>query len=281
MLEHFGIKDIIDIILTAVVMYQLYRLVKRSGMTAIFNGIVAFIILWILITHVLQMRLMGAILDKFVNVGLLVIIILFQDEIRRFLVSLGTNRTFKYLARVFGAKKSEAVQDSNVTQLVLACMNMAKTKTGALIVIEREIGLGNFEQTGEILDAEISTRLIENIFFKNTPLHDGAMIIAKRKIMAAGCILPVSQRADIPKHFGLRHRAALGVTQETDAIAIVVSEERGKISYAIGDSIVQNVTPEQLQEMLLKTLIKKNKKGKKPQDETNAPSDKDTEATPA
>ncbi|NDW09435.1 diadenylate cyclase CdaA [Dysgonomonas sp. 520] len=250
MLDNFGIRDIIDVILVAVLMYQLFNLVKRSGTTTLFNGILAFIILWIFVSQIFQMRLLGSILDMFGNVGLFVIIILFQDEIRRFLMNLGSNRTFNTIAKFFGVKKQASIKEDSITALVLACMNMAKTKTGALIVIEQEIGLGMYESTGEIINSTISTRLIENIFFKNSPLHDGAMIISKGKIEAAGCILPVSQKTDLPKSMGVRHRAALGIATETDAIAIVISEERGKISYAVQDKIYQNVTPETLQNIL-------------------------------
>lgn len=269
MLENFGIKDIIDILLVATVMYQLYNLVKKSGTTAIFNGIVAFVILWILVSQVFQMRLLGAILDKFVGIGLFVIIILFQDEIRRFLMTLGSNRTFSMIAKFFGVSKKMNIKEDNITALVLACMNMAKTKTGALIVIEQEIRLGMYEKTGEVINAEISTRLVENIFFKNSPLHDGAMIISRGRIEAAGCILPVSQKLDLPKHLGLRHRAALGITTETDAIAIVISEERGKISYAVEDKIEQNISPEHLQSILTTAMSKKLKKAKSTPAATN------------
>ncbi len=258
MLENFGIKDIVDILLVATVMYQLYRIVSKSGTAAIFKGVMAFIALWILISQVLQMRLMGAILDKFTDFGLFVLIIIFQDEIRRFLISLGTNRTFRFFARIFKSKNSGELNDTVITSLVLACMNLAKTYTGALIVIEQEIQLGQFVETGEKLEADISTRLIENIFFKNTPLHDGAMIIAGNKIKAAGCILPISQNQDIPKSFGLRHRAALGISQETDARVIVVSEERGKISFVSEGKIEANITPEKLQELLIRSMRKKN-----------------------
>ncbi len=257
MLENFGIKDIVDILLVATVMYQLYRIVSKSGTAAIFKGVMAFIVLWILISQVLQMRLMGAILDKFTDFGLFVLIIIFQDEIRRFLISLGTNRTFRFFARIFKSKNSGELNDTVITSLVLACMNLAKTYTGALIVIEQEIQLGQFVETGEKLEADISTRLIENIFFKNTPLHDGAMIIAGNKIKAAGCILPISQNQDIPKSFGLRHRAALGISQETDARVIVVSEERGKISFVSEGKIEANITPEKLQELLIRSMRKK------------------------
>lgn len=261
-MENFGIKDIIDVVLVAFVLYQLYKLVKKSGMTTIFKGIIAFLVLWVLISHVFQMRLMGAILDKFVSIGMFVIIILFQDEIRRFLMSLGSNHTFRVIARLFGAKNAGLSDNTYVTPIVLACMNMSRAYTGALIVIEQEMALGMFEQTGEMLNAEVSTRLIENIFFKNSPLHDGAMIISKDKIKAAGCILPVSQNPNIPKQFGLRHRAGLGLSQETDAQVIVVSEERGKISFIQNGHIYPNITPERLQELMNQPFSKKNKKNK-------------------
>lgn len=259
MLNDFGIKDIIDIILVAIVMYQLYRIVSKSGTGAIFNGVLAFMILWILVSQVLQMRLMGIILDKFVDIGLIVLIIIFQDEIRRFLMTLGSNRTFRFLSRLFSSKEKKELSDPVITSLVLACMNMAKTYTGALIVIEQEIKLGHYSETGEVLDADISTRLIENIFFKNTPLHDGAMIISGNRIKAAGCILPISQNQDIPKSFGLRHRAALGISQETDAKAIIISEERGKISFVSDGQIQANISPEKLQELLTETIRIKKK----------------------
>ncbi|MBB4037912.1 uncharacterized protein (TIGR00159 family) [Dysgonomonas hofstadii] len=258
-MDNFTWKDIVDILLVATVMYQVYRVVSKSGTGVIFNGVLAFIIIWILVSQVFEMRLMGAILDKFVNIGLFVLIIIFQDDIRRFLISLGSNRTFRFFSRLFRSKDKGELNDSVVTSLVLACMNLAKTYTGALIVIEQEIKLGNFEETGEMIEADISTRLIENIFFKNSPLHDGAMIIAGNKIKAAGCILPVSQNQDIPKAFGLRHRAALGLSQETDAKVIVISEERGKISFASEGKIEANITPERLQELLIGTMRKKKR----------------------
>lgn len=256
-MENFTIKDIIDILLVAAVMYKIYRMVSKSGTAVIFNGVLAFIILWVLISQVLQMRLMGAILDKFASFGIFVLIIIFQDDIKRFLISLGSNQTFRFFARLFKSKDARDLTDADVTSVVLACMNMAKTHTGALIVIEQEMKLGQFMDTGDIIDADISTRLIENIFFKNSPLHDGAMIIGNKKIKAAGCILPISQNQGLPKFFGLRHRAALGVSQETDAKVIVVSEERGKISFVSDGNIEANITPERLQELLTKSMNNK------------------------
>ena len=137
-----------------------------------------------------------------------------------------------------------------VTPIVLACMNMARAKTGALIVIEQDFSLDAFAHTGELIDSEINTRLIENVFFKNSPLHDGAMIVSKNRIKAAGCILPISQNIAIPKHLGLRHRAAIGVTQETDAKVVVISEETGKISFAYKGNLDLGISPERLQVLL-------------------------------
>jgi len=250
MLDNFGIKDIIDILLVAIGIYQLYYLVKKSGSTTIFKGIVSFLVIWILVSKIFEMRLLGAIMDTLMSLGVLVIIILFQDEIRRFLISLGSNKTLKSIARFFGMKSSKSGLENDVTSIVLACMNMAKTKTGALIVLEQEMSLAFIEDTGDAINADVNSRLIENIFFKNSPLHDGAMVISQNKITAAGCILPVSQNQNIPKQYGLRHRAALGLTEETDAKVVVVSEERGKISFIEGGKIKANITPEKLQELL-------------------------------
>lgn len=257
MFQSFGIKDIIDILLVAILMYQLYKLVNKSGTSsAIFKGIIAFIAIWVIVSYVFQMRLLGTIINKFAEIGLLALVIIFQDEIRRFLMSIGSHSAVKAITRFFTGKKEGSLSDSITTPLVVACMNMAKTYTGALIVIEQEIRLSNIEETGEIIDADVSTRLIENIFFKNSPLHDGAMIISNGRIKAAGCILPVTQRADIPQYMGLRHRAAIAVSQETDAKVIVVSEERGKISFVNKGEIEINITPERLQGLLSGTLLK-------------------------
>lgn len=256
MSENFSIKDVIDILLVAMLMYQLYVLVSKSGsLSAIFKGILAFIIIWILVSYVFEMRLLGAIFDKFVSLGLLVLVVIFQDEIRRFLMSLGSHSAFKAIASYFKSKDTYEMSDTITAPIIVACTNMAKTKTGALLVIEKEIKLDEFEKTGEVINADVNTRLIENIFFKNSPLHDGAMIISGNRIKAAGCILPVAQNTDIPKYMGLRHRAAIGISQQTDAMVIVVSEERGKISFANQGEIIQNVSPEQLKKLLADSLL--------------------------
>lgn len=251
MFSHFGIKDFIDIVLVALLLLYLFRLVKISGMRPLFLGILVFMVIWVLVSQVFNMVLLGSILDQFVNIGLILLAILFQDEIRRFLMSLGSKRGWKLVTRLIFPNDNSKKDKSYLTAVVLACMNMSKTSTGALIVIQGDIHLGLYEQTGEIVNADISSRLIENIFFKNSPLHDGAMVLVGRKIKAAGCILPVSQNPNIPKHLGLRHRAGLGISQETDAKVIIVSEERGKISYASEGRLKMNVSPEDLQRLLL------------------------------
>ena len=247
----FGVKDLIDILLVAFFLYKTYQVMKTSGTLAIFSGVVSFIVVWILISHVLEMKLMGAILDKFISVGFVVLVVLFQDEIRRFLLVLGSHRGWKFLSKLFSKRDPNSENESKfVAPVVLACMNMAKKKTGALICIQQEMELTVYEHTGEMFNADVNTRLIENIFFKNSPLHDGAMIIADNRIKAAGCILPVAQNASLPKEMGLRHRSGLGMSLETDAIVIIVSEERGKISVAHKGNLSVNVTAEELQQIL-------------------------------
>ena len=247
----FGVKDLIDILLVAFFLYKTYQVMKTSGTLAIFSGVVSFIVVWILISHVLEMKLMGAILDKFISVGFVVLVVLFQDEIRRFLLVLGSHRGWKFRSKLFSKRDPNSENESKfVAPVVLACMNMAKKKTGALICIQQEMELTVYEHTGEMFNADVNARLIENIFFKNSPLHDGAMIIADNRIKAAGCILPVAQNASLPKEMGLRHRSGLGMSLETDAIVIIVSEERGKISVAHKGNLSVNVTAEELQQIL-------------------------------
>jgi len=235
MLE-FGIKDIFDIVIVALLLYYIYRLMKESGTLNIFYGVMAFIVVWAIASEILDMRLTGTILDKFMSIGLLILVILFQEQIKRFLVQLGSHRDWRFLRKLFHHDDTGGTGDAGahrrVMAVVYACMSMSKSKTGALIVVQCEMPLDAYAKTGDSIDANINTRLIENIFFKNSPLHDGAMIIARHRIEAAGCILPVSHDSDVPRSLGLRHRSALGIAQATDAVAIVVSEETGYISIA-------------------------------------------------
>lgn len=250
---NFGIKDIIDIILVAILLYQSYRLMKGTGAGNIFVGVITFIIFWFLVTRIFQMELLGAILNSLISVGAIALVIIFQNEIRRFFSRIGSHKNWRiahYFEGLFKLKKNEGQNTFPIMKVVIACRNMSRTKTGALIIIARNASLNEYISSGELLDAKINTRLIENIFYKNTPLHDGAMIIADEKIASAAAILPVSQSTELPKRLGLRHRAALGVSERTDAIAIIISEETGNIAMAIGGKLHLNLTAEQLERTL-------------------------------
>ncbi len=248
----FSVKDFIDILLVAFLLYYTYKLMKASGSINVFAGILVFILIWLVVSQVLEMRLLGSIFDKLVSVGVLALIILFQDEIRRFLLTLGSHKRASALVRFLTGNKKESVEKADIMPIVMACLNMGKQKVGALIVMEKNIPLDDIVRTGDVIDANINQRLIENIFFKNSPLHDGAMVISHKRIKAAGCILPVSHSLDIPKELGLRHRAALGVSQETDAYAIIVSEETGGISVAHRGEFHLRLTAEELERILTK-----------------------------
>lgn len=256
MFFEFGIKDIIDICLVALMLFYIYRVMKESRSLNVFGGIIVFILVWLIVTQVLEMRLLGAIMDKLVSVGVIGLIVLFQQEIRKFLFNLGGHHRVRAFLRFFSFSKSNNQEEDKATimPIVWACMDMAKLKVGALIVIERATPLDDIVQTGEEIDANVNKLLIENIFFKNSPLHDGAMIISKKRIRAAGCILPVSHNMDIPKELGLRHRAAMGISQETDAITVVVSEETGRISVALKGEFRLRLSAEELESILAKEM---------------------------
>lgn len=251
--ERFVLRwvDIIDVILVAVLLYKTYKMMNGTTAIKIFIGIITFIFAWWLVTAVFRMQLLGAFMDQIVNVGAIALIILFQEEIRQWLSMIGSKQNFimKLLSRFFSSKNS-ALEDSDVMQIVVACKNMAKRKIGALIVFKNEKDLKAIEVTGEQINAMINSRLIENIFFKNSPLHDGAMVISKDKIIAAGCILPVSHSSNIPKALGLRHRAAMGMSERSDALCVIISEETGRISVCKNGELKVNITPEELENEL-------------------------------
>lgn len=254
----FGLKDFVDIVSVAIILYYCYKVMKRSRSVNIFYGVLIFISFWIVVSKILEMKVLGGVLDQLVNVGAIALIVLFQEEIRHFFYELGAHEKANRLVRFFRSEKAENANDEYrydrevIFPIVMACINMSKQKVGALIVIENDIPLTDFIRTGETIDARISQRLVENIFFKNSPLHDGAMIVAGGKIVAAACILPISHDLDIPKEFGLRHRAGKGVTTDTDALAVIVSEETGNITAAYGDAFRSHLSPEELENILMK-----------------------------
>ncbi len=250
------ILDIIDILMVAYLLYALYNLIKGTAAINIFVGIVAFYLIW-QVVKAMQMELLSEILGKFISVGVLALIIVFQQEIRKFLLLLGTpnfiNRKSHRL--IFWRTNSDKKDNLDVDVIISACQQIASRKNGALIVLTHKHSLEEAKQTGIYLDAEVSSQLIESIFYKENPLHDGAVIIQNNRIEAARCILPVSKRSDFPSIYGLRHRAAVGVTEQSDASAIVVSEETGQIAYASRGKLTSNLKAEVLKSILEKEFL--------------------------
>lgn len=224
------IWDILDILLVGLLFYGLYYLVKGTTAIKIFFGIVA-IIIGLKIVTLLHMELLSYILGAFVNVGFIALIIIFQPEIRRFLLGIGNTKIAETFRNFIAGLGFHVREESNfdLTPICEACASMSQDKVGALILLVQENNLNEIVDTGVKIDALISKPLLENIFFKNSPLHDGAMVIANNKIEAARCILPITQNTHLPGSYGLRHRAGIGITENSDCIAIVVSEETGSI----------------------------------------------------
>ncbi|GGE09951.1 diadenylate cyclase CdaA [Psychroflexus salis] len=227
-----GFFDILDILLVAFLLFYIYRLVKGSAAINIFIGIVIIYLLWQL-TLLLNMEMFSNVLGQFIGVGMFALIVVFQQEIRKFLLMIGsTNFSSKkgFLQKInFSSKSLDDL--AYLEDLVEACQNMGSTKTGALIVLQRNTKLDFVKNTGDEMQIEFNIPILESIFYKNSPLHDGAIVIEDAKITATRVILPVSNDRNIPLRFGLRHRAAIGITEKTDALALVVSEETGQISY--------------------------------------------------
>ena len=257
----FTFVDLIDIILVAVIMYWIYRMTKGTNAPYILSGIIAVYLLWVVV-RALNMELLSTILGHIISVGAIALIVVFQPEIRRFLQKIGmSQKRFNFISRIFN--HGSKIAETNLQPLVVACREMSDTKTGALVVIGQQSDLSLITEGGICLDAKISSQLIHNIFFKNSPLHDGAVVIEGDRIVAARCILPVTQ-SDLPKSFGTRHRAAIGMSEISDAIIIVVSEETGGISIAQSGELRRDIDPVRLQQTLQRYLtINTRKRSKK------------------
>ena len=248
--------DILDITLVALILYQLYRLIKGTVAFNIVIGLFSLYLFWVIV-KALNMELLSSIMGQFIGVGVLALIIVFHTEIRKFLVFIGTNYNVNRilsLDKLLGITKPKVINQEQIENIVDACVNMAESKTGALIVIAGQLALNDQIGTGEEINARITSSLIRTIFFKNSPLHDGAIIIKESRITAASCILPLTQK-ELDKTLGLRHRAAIGITETADAIAIVVSEERGTISFAKEGEIIRNISKEMLFSLLEENFI--------------------------
>ena len=226
--------DIIDIAIIAFLIYQGYKFLKGTSAFTIFLGVLIFYLIW-LVSNILKMELLSAIMGQVIGVGVLALIVIFQQEIRRFFLRLGnrymhSSRKSKIFKSLFESK-SKGFPAEDLNEITQACGQMSNSRMGALIVLEKNSSLEFVIESGDKLDAIISRRLIENIFFKNSPMHDGAMVIGQTKIVAARCTLPVSESSTIPANYGMRHRAAVGLTEQCDAVVVVVSEETGDISF--------------------------------------------------
>jgi diadenylate cyclase len=245
------IVDIIDVILFAILLYEIYNLVKGTAAIRIFIGIIAVYLIWKTV-QVFEMTLLTEILGQFISVGVIALIVVFQPEIRQFLLIIGKTRIIKtrHQKFLFWRIKITNPVSLHINKIVKACQKMADTRTGALIVITRQNELNTYVETGFPVDARISEVLLETIFFKNSPLHDGAVIINGDNIRAARCILPVSNKTDMPPYCGLRHRAALGISEKSDALAIIVSEQRGAISFCADGKLTMKLSPSELSTIL-------------------------------
>ncbi len=260
-----GLVDILDIVLVAYLFYRLYMLLKGTVAINIFAGILTVWAIW-WIVKALDMQLLSTILGQFISLGVLALIIVFQQELRRFFLLIGSeylkniNLSIEHIfSRIL--KEEEEVK---IYSIAVACINMAKKRTGALIVISNNSTLEAYSGEGTIINADTSGTLLETIFFKNSPLHDGAVLIVKDKIYAAGCILPVSKSHKLPQRYGLRHRSALGISEATNAFVITVSEETGEISYFQNGEFYPNVKGSDLRRILEKEFLKEFRETENP-----------------
>lgn len=246
----FSFLDLIDILLVAFLLYQLYRLIKDTVAINVLIGVAAIYLIWKLV-QALQMELLSEILGQFIGVGVIALVIVFQQEIRRFLLMIGsTNFTRRRALLRFWRINDEESTTIDYSEVVKACGQMTQSSTGALIVFEGDSKLGFYASTGTPIGAQVSSSLLESIFNKNSPLHDGAVIITGSKIVAAGCILPLTEKTNLPSRFGLRHRAALGIAEKANALAVVVSEETGEISVVNNGQFSNKISLEELKAVL-------------------------------
>ena len=261
----FTFVDVIDIVLVASLLYGVYRAMRGTSAPYIIMGIFIIYLVWILV-KTFNLVLFSTILGQIISVGVIAILIIFQPEIRHFLQVIGRQRErFEWLSRIFNLRHRRNESDIDLDPIVLACQEMGAEKVGALIIIKQSSDLSVIEESGISIDAKVSTPLIENVFFKNAPLHDGAMVIHGSRVVAAKCVLPSTQQ-EVPKSYGMRHRAALGMSEVSDAIIIAVSEETGQISLAHSSEIKRNIDPQNLANAIRKLMRKNDKRREEAQD---------------
>ena len=252
MLPTIKIMDVIDILVVAFIIYGIITMIQTTGAARIAKSVVIILALTVL-TKLLNMYLMNYLLDKILEIGLIALVIMFQPELRRMLEKLGG----KSLREVLSMKEEQREIDRVIAQTVSACEIMSKERTGVLIVFERDTSLIEYQKSGTVIDAQVSSELLRNIFFTKAALHDGAVIIRNERIAAAGCVLPLTQNRNISSDLGTRHRAAIGVSEVSDAVVVIVSEETGTISVAVGGMLKRHLAPQTLEKLLLNELAPK------------------------
>lgn len=251
----FTIFSVLDIILLAIIIYQLYNLIKGTIAANIFIGLILIYVLYYIVPET-KMPLLAGILKKVADVGIIAVIVVFQQEIRRFLLLVGKNASLQrnkaWWRYFFGKAEVEKNNYIRIKPIIDACKSLKQSRTGALIVFAKYYDEQFYQNSCEVLEAKISKRLLESIFQKTSPLHDGAVVIAENKIKSASCILPLTDKVDLPAQFGLRHRAGIGVTEANEASAIIISEETGEISYAKQGRVKMNISFAELEKLLNK-----------------------------
>ncbi len=249
----FKITDLIDILLVAFILFQFYKWLKGSAAVRIFIGLMIVFVIWKAVS-LFQLNMLTEILGQFVSVGVILLIVVFQPELRKFLLYVGNTEVLKWARDYFRGKSNADDYADDFEAITRACERMAASRTGALMVFARNTPLDDFLATGQPVDAKVSQELLENLFFKNAPLHDGAVIIVNHRIAAARCILPVSKDESISSDLGLRHRSAIGATTLTDAISIIVSEQTGQISWCKNGELRRNISPSVLKQMMMEEI---------------------------
>lgn len=255
MLPTIRLMDVVDILLVALVIYAIIIMIQTTGASRIAKSVLIILALT-LVTQILNMYLMNYLLDKILEIGLIVLVVVFQPEIRRMLEKLGA----KNLREILSMKEEKREIDRVIEQTVSACETLSKERTGALIVFERSTSLIDWQKSGTVIDAQVSSELLRNIFFTKAALHDGAVIIRDERIAAAGCVLPLTQNRNISSDLGTRHRAGIGMSEASDAVVVIVSEETGTISVAVGGMLKRHLAPKTLEKLLENELA--------PQEET-------------
>ena len=257
-IKTIGVADAFDILIVAFLIFELLSLLRKTNTMRVARGIVVLLlVLWL--SGILRLTMINFILRKAVELGLIALVIIFQPELRRLLEKMGSNR----LTRLFGGEFSSLNMDSAINQTVLACADLSRTRTGALIIFERDNQLSEPISTGTMIDAQVTAELLKNIFFVKAPLHDGAVIIKDGRIAAAGCMLPMSGNMNLSKDLGMRHRAGIGMSERSDAVVVIVSEETGAISVATDGMLKRHLSTETVETLLRKELIPNNTDGKR------------------